>query len=220
MNPATFPVHFTPASPPPAGGMAALAEVRLSPTFEPMLEHAGATAGGPAHWQLSKLAELHDLFALVEISGRLRIEWFDASADLRVVLAMRSPVPLRGPQPNAPLEIGPFARLGLIYRQEVLVAPQPGYSFVQILAPLGLWHPNVSRDENQVVCLGPHLPVGIPLKKIVLMTYGALTLQTIQFSAADSAGVLTVAAADWWQRNLQRIPLSREPFIFKPTVRS
>ena len=57
------------------------------------------------------------------------------------------------------------------------------------------------------------LPAGIPLKEIILMTYGALTMQTTQLDILDSAGVLNPFAADWWQRNTNRIPLSREPFL-------
>ena len=91
--------------------------------------------------------------------------------------------------------------------------PQPGYAFVRILLPRPVWHSNVSPDLNQVLCLGPRLPAGIPLKEIILMTFGALTMQTTQLDLLDPAGVLNPAAADWWQRNTSRIPLSREPFL-------
>ncbi len=45
------------------------------------------------------------------------------------------------------------------------------------------------------------------------MAYAALTLQTFQFDAADSAGVYNDEAANWWQDNADRIPLTREPFL-------
>jgi len=203
---------------PPAAGLAALGEVKLSPAAEQRLAHVRATAGGPAAWRLRKAAEARDLFALAEISGRLEIEWFDASTDLRMAVLLRAPVPVRGPQPDAPLEIGSFVRLGLTYRQEVMTLPQAGFSFVQILAPRGVWHPNVSRDDIQAVCLGPHLPISIPLREILLLTYhGALTMEGVQFSASDPAGVLNPAASDWWQQNVHRLPLSREPFIARST---
>ena len=94
-----------------------------------------------------------------------------------------------------------------------MLTPQPGYAFVSILQPRPVWHSNVSPDQNQVLCLGPQLPAGIPLKEIILMTYGALTLQTTQLDRLDPAGVLNPAAAEWWQHNTQWIPLTREPFL-------
>jgi hypothetical protein len=195
-------------------GLAALREVNLGAEFETMLEQARVTAGGSALWRARKIAELRDIFALATISDRIVIEWFDVCTDLRMLLALRAPVPLRGPEPGALLVIGPDARLGLTYRPEVLSAPQPGYSFVQILTPGGVHHPNVSADDYQAVCLG-QLPIGIPLKEILLLTYGALSMQTVNFSL-DAAGVLNPAAAAWWQQNTHRIPLSREPFLFRP----
>jgi hypothetical protein len=51
------------------------------------------------------------------------------------------------------------------------------------------------------------------LTEIVVMTYGALTMQSVMIDEQDSAGVLNRDAAHWWQQNLWRIPLSREPFI-------
>lgn len=213
MNPTA--TQKTSCSPRP-GGLAALGEVKLRAGFEQMLAQARAQAGGTAPWRLRKIAELRDLLALAEISHRLRIEWLDLSTDLRAVVALRTPVPLRGPQSDAPLEIGALARLALMYRPEVLVAPQPGYSFAQVLSPRGIWHPNCSRDDSQSLCLGTQLPIGIPLKEIVLMIYGALTLQSVQFSVSDSAGVMNGAAAEWWQSNVRRIPLSREPFVVNP----
>lgn len=216
-------LHATPNHAPPAlapaRGLAALAEVKLRGCFEQQLDRARATAGGPASWRSRKVIELRDLLALEQISGRMHVECFDVSTDLRAVVDLLAPVPLRGHQPDAPLEIGPFARLGLMYREEVLVTPQPGFSFVQILLPRGVWHPNVSRDNHQVVCLGS-VQLAVPLREIVLMTYGALTMQSVQFSAFDSVGVMNQAAAEWWQGNAQRIPLSREPFILNPAPKS
>src|SRR6266545_3943528 len=109
----------------PGAGLAALREVKLDAESERMIEQARATADGSALWRARKIAELRDIFALALISGRIVIEWFDVFTDLRMLLALRAPVPLRGPAPDAPLVIGPYARLGLTYRQEVLSAPQP-----------------------------------------------------------------------------------------------
>jgi hypothetical protein len=111
------------------------------------------------------------------------------------------------------LAIAQATRVGIVYREAALVTPQPGYSFGQILAPHPVWHPNVSWDMNQVLCLGPSMPAGIPLREIVLMVYGALSMLSVQLDPANSAGVLNPAAADWFQRNPGLIPLSREPFV-------
>lgn len=196
----------------PERGLAALGEVQLDERHRPILDFARATCGGSTAWRRRKLAEVQDLLALAQWSARLNIQWLDVSVDLRAVVEMRVPVPcLR--RPDGPLEIIPRAVLGVMYRQEVMVSPQPGFSFLQILAPGSVWSANVSHDQNQVLCLGPSLPVGLPLKEILLMAYGALTMMTVQLDATDSAGVLNSAAADWWIRNPRLIPLSREPFI-------
>jgi hypothetical protein len=194
--------------------LSALNEAVLDERHRHILEFARATCGGPAAWRERKLVEVHELLALAQLSRRLRIEWLDVSVDLRAVIEMQVTVPcLRSP--DTELEIAPRAVLGVMYRQEILTSPQPGYSFVQILSPAPVWHANVSRDQNQVLCLGPSLPVGIPLKEILLMAYGALTFQTIQLDPGDSAGVMNPAAAQWWscENNLKKIPLSREPFL-------
>jgi len=198
-----------------APGLSDLAKVQLDERHQGILSYAGNTCGGAAPWRQRKFAEVRDLVALSQISSRLKIQCLDVSVDLRAVVEMRVTVPcLRGP--DAPLEIASLAVLGVIYRQDVLVTPQPGFSFVQILAPGPVWHANVSHDQNQVLCLGSSLPVGVPLKEIILMTYGALTMQTVQLDVGDSAGVLNPSAADWWQHNTKKIPLSREPFLSKP----
>ena len=121
-------------SPIPRDGLSALNEVQLDEHHRRILELARATRGGPAAWRHRKLAEVSDLAALSQISGRLRIEWLDVSVDLRAVVEMRVTVPCLRSQ-DAELEIAPRATLGIIYRQEVMISPQPGYSFVQILSP-------------------------------------------------------------------------------------
>jgi hypothetical protein len=191
--------------------LSSLSQVELSPRHALMFSAAQKTCGGNKTWRYRKLAEVRELLALAQIS-RLEVIGLDLAADLRVELHMRVVVPLM-PGPGRDLRLGDAARLGVIYRQECLLLPQPGYSFVQILAPRLVWHPNVSPDLAQVLCLGPKLAAGIPLRELLLMTYGALTMQNTQLNPADSAGVLCPASADYFQRNLQLIPLSREPFL-------
>jgi hypothetical protein len=184
----------TPAQP---RGLAALREVKLDKRHQRILDYARATCGGPLSWQQRKLAEVQDLLALAQISTRLTIEWLDAVTELRVLLEMRVPVPCL-PRQDGPLAVAPRALLGILCRQELLLSPpawalhaerQPGFSFVQILRPHGsVWHPNIDQ-KHQVLCLG-NLAVGLPLKEGILLTYGALTMSTVQLDAMDPAGVM------------------------------
>lgn len=196
----------------PRHGLAGLNGVQLDARHRRILEIVSAGNGGPAAWRSRKLSEVHDLLALAQISGRLNIERLDISVDLRAVVEMRVTVPLLR-SPDAELEVAPSATLGIIYRQEVMTSPQPGYTFVQILSPHPVWLGQVSHDPLQVLCLGTSMPVGFPLREVIFGTYAALTLAAHQLDIRDSAGVMNPAAADWWQASANKIPLSREPFL-------
>jgi hypothetical protein len=192
--------------------LSSLWRVQLDRGHSAMLAAAKSSCGGSALWRHRKLAEARELLALAQLSRRLHVVHLDLSVDLRAALLMRVSVPcLR--EPNGPLEVGDTAHLGLIYREESLLLPQPGFSFIQILAPHPVWHPNVSPDPIQALCLGPRLVAGIPVRELILLTYGALTMMTVQLDPRNSAGVLNPAAADWYQRSPRWIPLSREPFL-------
>ena len=88
----------------------------------------------------------------------------------------------------------------------------PGPAFVQIFAPQDVWLPAVKLPE-QPLCLGATLPAGIRVRSLVLMTYGALSMQAIQVNEIDPAGVFNAEAARWWQQNMHWIPLTRKPFL-------
>lgn len=193
-------------------GLANLHTLPLDSYYQAIWESAAKHCPGPAACRQRLLAEAHDLMALAQLSNRLLVHWVELSSDLRAKVELEVPVAI-WPDPAGPVQVTPRAVLGLRYPREAMLAAQPGYAFVRILAPRPVWHSNVSPDPNQVLCLGPKLPAGIPLKEIILMTYGALSLQTTQFDLSDPAGVLNPAAADWWQRNPQMIPLTREPFL-------
>jgi len=210
----------------PEGGVAALDEVVLSKWHERMLARAAGGCNGPAAWRNRKLAEARDLLALAQISGRMTVGEIDLRESLRALVRLRVPVPLE-PDEAGRLRLADQAVLGVTYRQEAVRLPQPGFSFVQLLAPPfdlrprdprppGVWHANVGRREHgQPVCLGETLDAGIPVKEIILLTYGALSMQsvTVMIDEQDSAGVMNHRAARWWQQNVDRIPLSREPFV-------
>ena len=196
----------------PSCNLSSLSQVQLGARHEAMLAAARSRCGGGAPWRQRKLAEAAELCRLAELSGRLAVLQLDLAVDLRADLLLQVTVPCR-PNPSGPLELAEAARLGITYREAAILVPQPGYSFVQILAPHPVWHPNVSPDPVQVLCLGPSLPAAIPLREIILMTYGALTMMSVQLDPANSAGVLNPAAAEWFQRNPSFILESHAPFI-------
>jgi len=201
---------------PPTGGLAALDQVELSKSSRKMLADAMASCGGDVSWRTNKKNNARDLLAMAEISGRTVVRELDLDEMLRALIFIEAPVPCR-PDSEGRLQKAPGMLLGLTYRQEALILPQPGYSMVQILLPRDIWHANVGDIEHgQPLCLGVQLPTAIPLSEIVLMTYGAMTMQAISIDERDYAGVLNVEAARWWQQNRHLIPLTSEPFI-RPT---
>lgn len=196
----------------PQGGLAALAQVTLSPENQRLLDEAMNGAGGPPPWKHRKHAEARDLMALSQIAQRLRVGSLDLTADLRALLLLRVPVPCR-PGGVGELVIEPQAVLGLTYPQEALRQALPGYGFLQVLAPADVWHANVAFGPVRPLCLGAALPANVRVKELVLMAYGALSMQTVQIDEQDAAGVMNAAAALWWQNNTARVPLTRTAFL-------
>jgi hypothetical protein len=198
-------------------GLSKLSAVALTNENQARLEMAMAGADGDAAWRGRKRAEAHDLLALAQIAppGRMEIGWMDSHGPLRALLALRVPVPCR-PGPNQELKMRSHVVLGLTYRWEAVHYPLPGATFFQLLEPADVWHANVGPlggNVAQALCLGPTLPASIKCVNLVLMAYGALSMQTIQIDEKDPAGVLHVDAARWWAQNLHRIPLSATPFL-------
>ncbi|MCX5676337.1 MAG: hypothetical protein NTX87_15150 [Planctomycetota bacterium] len=192
----------------PEGGLRALPTVDLNKRNGAMLEAAAAASLGSPIWRARKQAEAREVLALSQIADRFRVYEVRMSTDLLVVAEMHVPVPcMEGP--DQPLQVFPKALLGIKYPEAVLSESLPGTVFVQVLAPGGVWHPNVARAYGQPLCLGPRMPAGIPLREIVLLTYGALSMQTVQLDPGDAAGVLNVEAAQYWQANVDKIPLTR-----------
>jgi hypothetical protein len=189
-----------------------LGTVQLDSHHTAILEAALATCGGSRPWRLRKATEARELLALAQVSRRLLVLHLDLRVDIRAVLLMRVTVPCM-PDPSGHLRIEETAHLGIVYREEALFLPQPGFSFVQLLGPQSVWHPNVSADPVQVLCLGTSLGPGLPVRELILLCYGALTMMSVQLDPANSAGVLNPAAADFFQRNTSLLPLLREPFL-------
>jgi hypothetical protein len=206
------------AEPKPARSLSALHQVKLAPPYQAIYDQVAPGAAGPEPWRQWKLGGAHSLLASAQVSGRLVPQFLDLTDAFRAVFLMRVPVPCRRGG-EGPLFIEPVAQLALTVRPEALTAAQPGYSFIEILAPRDVHHPNVAPSHvppgAQVLCLGPSLK-GCKIVDLVLMAYGAISLQTVQFSLSDSAGLLFPAAALTLQSNGCPIPLTREPFLVRP----
>ena len=198
-----------------ARGLVALAEVTLGASAQRLIDRAVRSCGGQAAWIHRKQAEAHDLMALAQITPRFTVEFLDLRESLRAVATLEAPVPCL-PDADGNLRIAPRALLGIRYPEEALRIPLPGFSFVEILQPTGVWHANVSAESVQMLCLGAQLPAGIQLKEIILMTYGALVMATVMIDELDPAGVLNPEAARWWQHHIRLAPLSRASFLDNP----
>lgn len=198
---------------PPPRSLRALGEEVLNARNQKLLEDALKRNAGDPPWRKVKEAEALDLLRLSQLAppGRLRVEMLDLGRNLRSIITMRVPVACR-PDAEGRLRVADFAVLGLTYPRDVIQQRLPGMAFVQILQPHGVWHANVG-SVGQPLCLGANLPVGLPIVELVLMCYGALTLQTVMLDVRDPAGVLNGDAARWWLQNPDLIPLSATPFL-------
>ncbi len=199
----------------PAGGLAALDQVQLNPALEHLFRKAAADCGGPNEWKNRKLFEARELLALSQIAPRFKVIELDLRESFRALAFLSTPVPLR-PDENGQLRTASYAMLGITYREAAVIEPQPGFNYVQILQPENLFHPNIACEAGgQVLCLGVSMPAGLRIKELILLTYGALSMQLVMVDPADHAGVLNIEAARWWQvpANLARAPLTREAFL-------
>lgn len=212
----TTPAHSNPHHEPPPD-LANLGRVVLNPSHQRLLDQAARFSRGPPHWKRRKLAEAADLARLAQLSRRILLLHLDLSWDLRADILMRVPVPCL-PDSTKPLTVAPIARLGFIYRPAILETPQPGFSIVHIIEPRRVWHPHVSFDDHQALCLGPSVSSSWPLRECVLLSYMALCMVAIELDPLNPAGVLNAESCDYYQRHPQLLPLSREPFLLPAEV--
>jgi len=196
----------------PQGGLWALDKVALSVGNQQLLDWCAARCGGSRSWRHRKWAEARDLLALSQIAPRFKVREMDLRETFRALALLRVPVPCT-PDAHGQLRVERLALLGITYVEEAVYEPQPGYGFVTVLEPSGVWHPNVATHPAQAVCLGPKLPAGILVKELVLSTYGALSMQSVQMDERAAEGVLNAEAALWWQQRMDLVPLSRTPFL-------
>jgi len=202
----------------PARSLSTLHEVELSAHYRAIYERVAPGANGPEPWRRRKLGAAHEFLALAQEGGRMDIQFLDLTGPFRSVFQLLGPVPCRRGGVGA-LVIQPAARLGFTYRQEAMTTSQPGYSFFEVLSPRDVHHPNIAPGHvppgAQILCLGPSLPAGIKVVDLVLMAYAAITLQSVQFSLVDPAGLLNPSAALFLQTSNTPIPLTREPFVIR-----
>lgn len=200
-------------------GLSGLHTMTLPTLDAACLERAASESVGPAPWRARLRAEAADLLKLALLSPRLSVLQLDLSTDLRALLELHVPVPTRA-GPDAPLVMADRALLGLTWQREVLSEPRPGWSFVALLQPALAWHANVSAVRpgfpQQRLCLGASLPAGIPVREVVLSTWAALSMQSVQLDESDPAGVMNGPAARWWQQHPQLMPLTRATFLSDP----
>lgn len=191
-----------------------LSQTKLDASHQRLFEDAIKTNAGNAIWRARKKNEIHDFLALAQVSKRIRIRTIDLSVDIRILFDLHSLVPTL-PQANKDVVIFDHAMLGLTYTEDSVRESKPGYSFVQILNPHHVWLPNVSNEDVgiQALCLGAALPAGILINELAILSYLALTMQSVQLDALDSAGVMNGEAAQWWKTNQDRFPLTQESFI-------
>lgn len=196
-------------------GLRDLAQVELAARYHELLEGARDQATGHRVWRERRLAEARELLALATVAPRMEVKDLNLGDDLRALVRLQMPVPCRfGSEQD--LVISHEALLGICYPRRALFESLPGPSFVQVLLPMGVFHPNASAPPIQRLCLGTQLPAGIRVRELVLLSYRALTMQDHTLDVEDPAGVFHAEAARWWQANADRVPLTRAPFLGVP----
>jgi len=198
----------------PVHGLSTLSAVSLSPEREEFMRRVGPTSQGSPAWRARKPVEARELLALETIAPRIEIIALDLTTELLAIVRMAVTVPCLAR--DGELVVVGQADLALCYPEEILHGPLPGYALVQIHRPRRVWHPNVSDDVAQRICLGANVPKGYPLREAVLGSYAALTLQSISLDQADPAGIMNPAALSYWNDHKARIPLSTAAFLDPP----
>jgi hypothetical protein len=192
-------------------GLSTLHEVPLPEAREKYLSDVCEPSQGSPTWRARKRAEVRDLLALETIADRLTVIAIESSTELLAIVRMKVTVPCM--TSSGELVVVGQVDLALRYPEKILHAPLPGYALVQIPMPRRVWHPNISSDSAQALCLGANVPQGFPLREALLGSYAALTLQALSLNREDSAGVMNQAALAYWCDHTNRIPLSTAAFL-------
>ena len=205
---------------PPAelASLSELGSVQLEDFYRAMFEAAVSRCIGSAPYPKRMKVELYEFLALAQISGG-RIEPLAATfeGEFQMHFILHAPVPMKNAEDE--VVIFDWAHIHLRYPEEALSQALPGTAFVRILKPNRVFHPNASEPgpgiPGQVLCLGAAMPPATRLREIVMITWGALTLQSVSLDLMDPAGVLNPDAVLYWQSPVarERIPLTTEPFL-------
>lgn len=193
-------------------GLTDLEAVELTEERARFLAEQEAACRGTRPWRLRKLAELRTLLRLDQIVPRLSLVHADVRTGWHALVALECPVPVRAEDADD-LEVAPRCALALGWPERALREPLPGHAFVGVLDPRPVWHPHVSFDEHQRLCLGAQLPRCTPLLHILVTAYGALTLQNVHVDPRHPAGVMNADAARWYLERPERGALTREAFL-------
>jgi hypothetical protein len=200
-------------------GLSDLSRVPLLEAQELTLERLRETSQGSASWRGRKDVEARELMACERIAERMTLLGIEAATELRALVRLRVAVPCMPPGCEE-LVVEDEAVLALVYPEDILSRPLPGYALVAVVTPHHVHHPNCAAGAGvQPLCLGAAVPRGLPLREALVSSYAALTLQAITVDERDSAGLMNPKAGVWWQANMHRIPLSRDPFL-SPLARS
>lgn len=196
-------------------GLSDLLTLPLDPLHAGRLAALETAVVGTPPWRGFKLSEARAILALDQIAPRMSILALDIATLFLAALRIVTPVPCRPPG-SADVVVASEVDLVVTYPEVLLRQPIPGDVLVRILRPPHVHHPNVSPRADQRLCLGPSIPRGFPVREAILLSYAALSLQSIGLDEADPAGVLNLEATRFWQSNRCRIPLSREAFLDPP----
>ncbi len=196
-------------------GLSSLDQITLTSANEHMLAVAAASMQGVDPWPARKKSEARQLLALEQLAGSSRMKGreLDLDQDLRAKIWFDVPVAMT-PDSTGAVRIEQGAVVGIIYPRIILSIPLPGYALASLVEPAaGAFYPNLGSSRGQRMCLGAQLPVGIPVVELVLGAWSLLAMQTVMMDAADSAGVMHMAAAEYWLAHRDRVPLTSEPFL-------
>lgn len=198
----------------PPADLHTLDRVKLTPANQALLAAVLAENAGSLPWKARKAAEALSLVSLSQIApDRVKLLDISVHGPLRAVVALHVPVALH--PMNEELPIAPSALVGIHYEEAAVREAFPGHAFVTVLEPgPATWNPYVAVDGPLMgqLCLGPTLPPGIRVVPILQMTYGALSMASVQLDQF-APGVMNPAAAAWWALNQHRMPLTREPLL-------
>jgi hypothetical protein len=206
--------NLPPNSPAQRPGLHQLDDVELSPERAARLAELCDNMIGAPTYVGRKSRELHQTFALEQIAPeRMRIAGVEPTAELRVIVELNCPVPRRPPGRDD-IEVHQGAAVLYRWPETLLARPLPGTEVVRVLRPSYVYMPNVSAGPGpEALCLGVHVPCGMPLREMILQTYQAFCMSSVQMDERDRAGVLNSGAAVFFQSQIHRLPLSTEPFL-------